>query len=513
MKKYVPAISIAAILTLLVMAPLFLTSEPYALVTKHFESEDMKRNAESTLISIVPGQGPEVVMYEGDDVTLVWTVIILDDIDGGVWYIQENYQMVLEGQYLHGLSIPYSIQHLPVGVHTIEFAAYDNYNHIGDPETDAVTVTVNAVPVITLIPIHEPELEIELGQSVELEWDVITDDFEWGYYLIYVDNVLIQYPLPWPWVWLVDEPILFVYDDAVSGYPHLLGWHEIRLWLYEPSGDLPNWPPDAFDITTVRVWPEEIPPVITHEDDVVKYEWSPGELSWTAHDSAGFAPDGFPDKYDIIEDGDNVESGDWYNGVPIEYSLAHLSLGHHTISIVVYDTCGNSDSDSVEVEVLPPGGEFMPLMLKLSGSFDYLLKEDIHLQLAAFLVDISTGDPVTGATITIDIYDPDGSTFVSESFEEGTDPGVYVYTYPETFKDSKKDWVKGIYIVYAHATAPNGAEAVDMIQFHIDPPGSQGPDIVILALGGFIGLLVLDTLIASRYLWKRRASEIRRFRM
>jgi hypothetical protein len=155
----------------------------------------------------------------------------------------------------------------------------------------------------------------------------------------------------------------------------------------------------------------------------------------------------------------------------------------------------------------------MPLTLKLSGSFDYLLKEDINLQLAALIVDSSTGNPVTGAIITFDIYGPDGSIFVSGSFEEGTDPGVYVYTYPETFKDSKKDWVKGIYIVYAHATAPNGEEAGDMIQFHIDPPGSQGPDLVILSLGGFIGLLLLDTLIAGRYLWKRRASEIRRFRM
>jgi hypothetical protein len=30
---------------------------------------------------------------------------------------------------------------------------------------------------------------------------------------------------------------------------------------------------------------------------------------------------------------------------------------------------------------------------------------------------------------------------------------------------------KGIYLVYVIATLPDGAQAVDMIQFHIDPPG------------------------------------------
>ncbi|MHA2143357.1 MAG: hypothetical protein ACXADD_17910, partial [Candidatus Thorarchaeota archaeon] len=596
MKKHILAIALAAILTLLVMAPLFWTSESYTLATHQFESEDIKVNADSTLISIIPGQGPEVIMEEGEQVTLTWivmtdgsfewgeyeieedgvivqtgiygvdiiipptydiqhlsvgthtititaydpymdsvsdtvtvivnptestlvqiipgqgpdvvmvvgdqmslswTMIALTDYEDGVYEIEENGIIVETGIWVTTFPVVYDISHLSVGTHTITMTAYDPYMY---SVSDTVTVTVNAEPVITIIPIHEPELEIELGQSVELEWDVITDDFEWGYYMIYVDNELVLDPNPFPppWYWYVEEPIIFAYDDAVSGNPYFIGTHEIRLWLYGPSGDIGPIP-DAFDITTVRVWPEEIPPVISHEDDVVKYEWSPAELSWTAHDNVA------PYKYDIIEDGDYVESGDWENGVPIEYSLAHLSLGHHTISIAVYDTSGNSDSDTVEVEVLPPGGEFMPLMLKLSGSFDYLLKEDIHLQLAAFLVDTINGNPVTGATITFDIYGPDSALMLSGSFEEDFASGVYNYTYPDTFKDSKKDWVKGIYIVYAHATAPNGDEAVDMIQFHIDPPGGEGSDMLTnLVLVGFIGLLAFEFLRASRYVWRRR---------
>jgi len=48
-------------------------------------------------------------------------------------------------------------------------------------------------------------------------------------------------------------------------------------------------------------------------------------------------------------------------------------------------------------------------------------------------------------------------------------PGVYIYVMSDTMKDLKLP--KGIYLVYAIATLPDGAQAVDMIQFHIDPPG------------------------------------------
>jgi hypothetical protein len=310
--------------------------------------------------------------------------------------------------------------------------------------------------------------------------------------------------------WQQEEPdiphIEWLYEGALSG--DAVGDHYITIIADGPEGS-------ASDTTYVQVNHENDPPFISPAYDVVMVEGNDEILIWTAYDTANEFPGGFSDYYVISEDGFFAETGDLREGGwnRIEYSLEHLSAGHHVIEIVVYDTSGNSDSDSVEVDVLPTSGNFMPLMLKLSGSFDYLLKEDIHLQLAALLVESSTGNPVTGATIIFDIYGPDGSIFASGSFEESTEQCVYIYTHPDTFKDSKKDWVKGIYLVYAHATAPNGEEAGDMIQFHIDPPGSQGPDIVILALGGFIGLLLLDTLIAGRYLWKQRARVVGRFRI
>jgi hypothetical protein len=142
--------------------------------------------------------------------------------------------------------------------------------------------------------------------------------------------------------------------------------------------------------------------------------------------------------------------------------------------------------------------------LQLSGSFDFLEKEEIHLQLAGILLDKDSGLPVSGAAITANIYDPEGRDLLSVvMIEEILGSGIYTYTHPTTMKDEKLQ--KGIYLVTAHAISSEGIEAFDMLQFHIDPPGGQGPDmLILLPLGGFIGLLVIDSLIAGRYMWKRR---------
>ena len=58
---------------------------------------------------------------------------------------------------------------------------------------------------------------------------------------------------------------------------------------------------------------------------------------------------------------------------------------------------------------------------------------------------------------------------------------------PETMKDMKLP--KGIYLVYACATLPSGAQAVDMIQFHIDPPGETLSDSLLSAVPLMLGVL------------------------
>ncbi|MHA1909641.1 MAG: hypothetical protein ACW98Y_20240, partial [Candidatus Thorarchaeota archaeon] len=119
-----------------------------------------------------------------------------------------------------------------------------------------------------------------------------------------------------------------------------------------------------------------------------------------------------------------------------------------------------------------------------------------------------TGEPISGALIGLRIYDPDGNIFWIVAMSE-VEPGVYVYQSPETvaYYVSEGIWLKGIYLVVGKAFSKTGPEARawSMIQYHIDPPGGQGPDMTTsLTLGGFIGLLALNSLIVGRHMLKRR---------
>ncbi|MFW9889036.1 MAG: hypothetical protein ACFFER_12690, partial [Candidatus Thorarchaeota archaeon] len=329
------------------------------------------------------------------------------------------------------------------------------------------------------------------------------------------------------------------------------------------------------------------PPTINHPEDVQYIQGAQGEtITWTPFDY-------YPDSYTISQDGEIVESGLWSGG-SILIEIDGLQPGTYFIECTVYDTSGNSASDTVQVEVisqtpiwviaptdqvishgeqfeiqiaavdnigisevgicdwwindtvrfelsadyygyastariesraiLDPGtyglwvivtdceGNSLSaifqvtvtrrLTLKLSGSFDYLEKEKIHLQLAALLTDMYTGEPITGATVTFDLYAPDGSLILSEVFDEDTEPGVYIFTALLTINDLKTILVKGIYLVYAQSVSLDGLNAIDMIQFHIDPPGEtpdssllpkvSGSSSVVLAMGvAILGALVL----------------------
>jgi hypothetical protein len=173
-------------------------------------------------------------------------------------------------------------------------------------------------------------------------------------------------------------------------------------------------------------------------------------------------------------------------------NVGHLEVGSYALNVSVSDTQGNWAIAIFIIEVT------QQVELQLSGSFDFLLKEEIHLQLAALLSDKDTGQPISGATTFVEIYDPDGVLLVNESMiEEIQNSGIYVYTSAMTLKDWKLP--KGIYLVQAYAQVANDVEAFDMIQFHIDPPSDSPVNpfaligILVLIIGVTISLIILFT--------------------
>ena len=163
-------------------------------------------------------------------------------------------------------------------------------------------------------------------------------------------------------------------------------------------------------------------------------------------------------------------------------------------------------------ELLAKAGYILPRrgQLQVSGSFDFLEKEEILFQIAALLTDFETGEPISGAVLSATLYGPDGAEWNRFSLTETIpEPGLYTYTSDLTLKDLK--WPKGIYLVYVHAIILKEGwvqgETYEMIQFHIDPPGDPlPPDVFELWLAA-LGVIGLASVVIHGFLvlfWLRR---------
>jgi len=140
------------------------------------------------------------------------------------------------------------------------------------------------------------------------------------------------------------------------------------------------------------------------------------------------------------------------------------------------------------------------LLIKVSGELDYSSKEDVKIRLTALVKDADTKEPVSNADVTIEIYFPNGTLWVSDNMVEkliGT--GIYEWESSKTIYQMKlKD---GVYIVYVKASINNGPVAYDILEFHIDQPQEEFGSpasllvyyavIVVIVLAGVSGVIFL----------------------
>jgi len=94
-----------------------------------------------------------------------------------------------------------------------------------------------------------------------------------------------------------------------------------------------------------------IPLEINSPDDVYYKENETGnEISWTATSLN-------PATYDLYFSGYQIDTGEWYSGIPITISVDSLSIGTHNYTIVVSDYWGYITSDQVNVIVSEGGSD------------------------------------------------------------------------------------------------------------------------------------------------------------
>jgi hypothetical protein len=141
-------------------------------------------------------------------------------------------------------------------------------------------------------------------------------------------------------------------------------------------------------------------------------------------------------------------------------------------------------------------------IIKLTGSLNYLLAEDVNVRLDALVEDAKTMAPVSNASVTVQIYYPNGSLWVSDTMLE-TQPGTGIYEWESSGTINEMNLAKGVYLVVANASAGT-AFSTDILLFHIDPSAGTGSasttfDVYVTLVTALAALAITGALLLKRY--------------
>jgi len=144
------------------------------------------------------------------------------------------------------------------------------------------------------------------------------------------------------------------------------------------------------------------------------------------------------------------------------------------------------------------------LSIELSGEHDYLPWENVKVKISALVSDVNTMEPVSGANVTITIYDPQNNLWIHDTMTEIPNTGVYTWESPQTARQIFIHYGKGIYTALVNASLHNAQPASDVLTFHIDPypENNQLPTIIGISLA-IIVIMALATVFIKK---KRRHS-------
>jgi parallel beta-helix repeat protein len=174
---------------------------------------------------------------------------------------------------------------------------------------------------------------------------------------------------------VIDQPIDLYYAEGSTG--NEIVWNpkddELRDWTVDIDGEF--WDSDAWDFVDITVNVDglaygthtlvitvydvdqnsvtdeviihvydDTPPTLDSPSDEIAFEAATGQtITWTASDLN-------PGDYAVHLDGEMDADGTWTDEVT--YNIDALSVGIHEVVLRIYDLDGNSDSDTVMVEVI-----------------------------------------------------------------------------------------------------------------------------------------------------------------
>ncbi|MHA2100122.1 MAG: hypothetical protein ACW99A_15715, partial [Candidatus Kariarchaeaceae archaeon] len=287
-------------------------------VGNNFNSDLVWVTVQDTTVPLITSPNDFSYEYGITGYSVNWTAT---DLNPGTYFIYRNSVQVDTGTWLDSVPISISVEGLTIGTYNFTILILDNYNN---PVSDEVFVTVqDTVSPIISSPNNITNEYGTIGNNIS--WTA-TDDFP-ANYAIFNNGIEVD-----SGSWTSGNPIII----SIDALP--LGLYNFTLELSDTSGN-------RYHDT---VW-------VTVEDTILPSLTSPLDLNYeqgtTGHNISWTATDTFPGSYSIFKEGILVDSGFWSNGTPIVLDIDGYIFGIYNITIIIFDSSGNTFSDLVWVTI------------------------------------------------------------------------------------------------------------------------------------------------------------------
>ncbi|MHA2171252.1 MAG: LamG-like jellyroll fold domain-containing protein, partial [Candidatus Kariarchaeaceae archaeon] len=308
--------------------------------------------------------------------------IVTDNYPSSYW-IYRNGSQVDTNTWISASNITYSVDGLLKGLYNFTIEVADDSSNVVN-NTVWISVYDSTDPAIN----NPPDTGYAEGSAGNtLTWTAT--DLHNATYEISDGTSIVD-----SGIWETGVPIVFDSD----GY--LKGIHDFTITVYDTSG---NYNTDTIRITVT----DETPPAVSSPSANIEYvEGSTGNyINWTMSDN-------YPNQMSIYRDSQLLYSLPWSSGL-VEIGIDGLSLGLYNYTILVTDDSGNSESDTVMVNVIDstdPTIDSPPDITYPEGSLGNTIEwigVDLHpYNYSIYRNDVATGETgiwISSATISINI--------------------------------------------------------------------------------------------------------------
>ncbi len=377
-----------------------------------------------------------------------WTV---KDIASGEYNLTRNGTLIMENIPWKNGSLDIQINGLGLGIYNFTIYVYDSSKNLGI-ESVNVTVVDNTLPFVSQVGDFS---YFESSSGNTISWSI--SDLHPEVYNVTLNGLIYNDTTSW-----VNETLIIKINELS------LGTHNFTIYVYDSSGNL------ATESVNVTVLDNTLPVLNPVNDFSYNEDTTGNSITWSVGDLN-------PWIYNITRDGAPILTKEVWVGNTIILDIDALDRGTYTFIITIYDTSGNSRTDTVIITVIdstlpkinlatvsPENGTSV-----LSGSLISLIISDKNLIKTEYNWDSKANQTMPlGDEVQVPSGDGEHYLYVYAIDAEGNiAKKVFLYYTDDTAPEltvsgvTQFDTVEGIMNLTITASDATG---IDRIELHVD---------------------------------------------